>query len=566
MGIASIPQRIRSLQRFPQILGVLFKYGFGDVVARIGLESFLRDLRQRLFPSNDPRIEQLTSEERVRLMLEELGPTFIKFGQVLATRPDLIPMELVVELRKLQDKVKPFDTEGIRKHVEAEYGRPLDQLFQSFDATPMAAASIAQVHKAVLKDGAEVVLKIQRPNLERIIETDLAILSWLAQNAEERIPEIRRYRPVAIVHEFKKSIVKEIDFTIEAYHIKRFAKNFKDDPTVYVPKVVDDLTTPKILCEEFIRGTKLNDPSIHSRTDIDLPAIAKSGVRFILEQALVHGFFHADPHPGNIFVLPGNRVCCIDYGMMGCLDQERIDELLAFLVGVLTRDTDKLIRLFHRGGLIGEEVNVRALKLDMEELIARFETVELAKLDIGKYLQSVFEVIVRHEVQLPADLLLVGKALATIEGVGRDIYPQLNTLEEIRPIILKIYLGRLTDPTYHTRVPKKIFDDVLHLLETGPTDLRVALRRLRDGELKLALDVPAYVDAAREQAQAVNRLSLTILVSALVLAAAYLLANANLLVAMTTIPLSAVLGLVCVVLAVLYGVVLVVGFVRSGGF
>jgi ubiquinone biosynthesis protein len=566
VGIASIPQRIRSLQRFPQLLGVLFKYGFGDVVARIGLDSFLRDLKQRLFPSNDPRFESLTSEERVRLMLEELGPTFIKLGQVLATRPDLIPMELVLELRKLQDKVKPFDVEGIRKHVEAEYGRPLDQLFRSFEATPMAAASIAQVHKAVLLDGREVVLKVQRPNLERIIETDLAILSWLAENAEERIPEIRRYRPVAIVHEFKKSIVKEIDFTIEAYHIKRFAKNHQGDATIYVPQVMDELTTPRILCEEFIRGTKLNDPTIHQRTDMDLPALAKNGVRFILEQALVHGFFHADPHPGNLFVLPGNRICCIDYGMMGCLDQERIDELLTFLVGVLTRDTDKLIRLFHRGGLINEEVNVRALKLDIDELISRFETVELAKLDIGKYLQSVFEVIVRHEVQLPADLLLVGKALATIEGVGRDIYPQLNTLEEIRPIILRIYLGRLTDPTYHTRVPKRVVDDITHLLETGPNDLRIALRRLRAGELSVKLDVPAYVDAARVQAQAANRLALTMLISALVLAAAYLFSHANLMIYMTAVPLTAVLGAVCVVLAVLYGLVLVVGYVRSGGF
>lgn len=564
MGIASIPQRFRSLQRFPQILGVLFKYGFGDVVARIGLDSVLHDLKRRLFPKSDPRFEQLTSEERVRLMLEELGPTFIKLGQVLATRPDLIPMPLVLELRKLQDKVKPFDTAGIQAHLEALYGEPLSTLFKDFDPKPLAAASIAQVHRAVLLDGREVVLKVQRPNLERIIETDLAILSWMAELAEERIPEIRRYRPQAIVAEFKKSIVKEIDFTIEAYHIKRFARCFKDDPTVYVPQVIDELTTSKVLCEEFIHGTKLNDPALHQKPDIDLAVVAKNGVRFILEQALVHGFFHADPHPGNLFVLPGNRICPIDYGMMGVLDQERIDELLTFLVGVLTHDTDKLIRLFYRQGLIDERVNVRALKLDIDDLIARFESVELARLDIGKYIQAVFEVIVRHEVQLPSDLLLVGKALATIEGVGRDIYPQLNTLEEIRPIILRIYLRRLTDPQYHTRVPRRVIDDIGHLLETGPADLRVALRRLRDGELKLALDITTLEDAARVQAQALNRLSLTLLICTLILAAAWLLSRSSL--TLLGVPLEAILGLVAVVLAVLYGLVLFVGFVRSGGF
>lgn len=565
MGIASIPQRIRNLQRFPQILGVLFKYGFGDVVARIGLDSILHDVRRRLFPTSNLQLEQLTSEERVRLVLEELGPTFIKFGQILATRPDLIPMPLVNELRKLQDKVKPFDTDDIRRHVAGLYGKPLDELFQTFDDVPMAAASIAQVHRAVLKDGREVVLKVQRPNLERVIETDLAILSWLAENAEERIPEIRRYRPTAIVTEFKKSLVKEIDFTIEAYHIKRFAKNFNGDPTVYVPQVHDDLTTSKVLCEEFIRGTKLNDPTLHQRADIDLAALAKNGVRFILEQALVHGFFHADPHPGNLFVLSGNRICCIDYGMMGALDQERIDELLMFLVGVLTHDTDKLIRLFYRLGLIDENVNVRALKLDVDELIARFESVELAKLDIGKYIQGVFEVIARHEVHLPADLLLVGKALATIEGVGRDIYPQLNTLEEIRPVILKIYLRRLADPTYHTRVPRRIADELSHLLETGPSDLRLALKKLREGKLALHLDVPAYEEAARISAQASNRLALTLLICTLVGGAAYLLSHTGLLIA-STVPLNALLGLIALVLAVLYGLILFVGFVRSGGF
>jgi ubiquinone biosynthesis protein len=564
MSLVSIPQRVRGLQRLPQILRVLIKYGFDDVVSRIGLAGALTELKQWALPSRDTSTDALTTEQRLRLTLEELGPTFVKLGQVMATRPDLIPMSFINELRKLQDKVKPFDTEGMIKHVEAEYGRPLSEMFAEFDPKPLAAASIAQVHRAVLKDGRKVVLKVQRPNLERIIETDLALLGWLAALAEERLPELRRYRPVSIVAEFQKSIIKEIDFQTEAYHIKRFAKNFAGDPAVYVPQVFDDLTTTRILCEEFIDGVKLNDPSLHTRADVDLPALAKTGIRVILEQALVHGFFHADPHPGNLFWLPGNRICCIDYGMMGSLDQERIDELLAYLVGILTRDLDKIIRLFSKLGLIGDEVDVRALRRDIDELIARFESVELAKLDIGRYIQAVFEVIVRHDVHLPSDLLLVGKALATIEGVGRDIYPDLNTLEEIRPIILRIYLARLADPAFHGRAAKRVLDEALYLVETAPRDVRIALRKLRQGDLTFKVELPGLEALARSHAQAQNRLVLGIVTSALLLAASYLVVNTPAL-SHAILPLGVFLAILALLLAALYGVVLLVGFFRSGG-
>ncbi len=565
MSLASLPQRLRGIQRVPQILRVLIKYGFGDIVSRVGLDGVLQELKRRVLPaSQDPATDQLTTEQRVRLTLEELGPTFVKLGQVLATRPDLIPMSLVNELRQLQDKVAPFDTDGIKKHVEAEYGRPLEELFAEFDLKPLAAASIAQVHRATLKDGRKAVLKIQRPNLERIIATDLDLLGWFADTLEERLPEARRFRPAAIVAEFKKSIVKEIDFQTEAYHIKRFAKNFKDDPTVYVPHVFDELTTSRILCEEFIEGIKLNDPKLHARDDVDKPLLARHGIRFILEQALVHGFFHADPHPGNIFWLPGNRICCIDYGMMGILEQERIDELLDYLVGVLTRDVDKIVRLFARLGLIGDDVDVRALRRDIDELIGRFESVELAKLDLGKYIQSIFDVITRHDVQLPSDLLLVGKALATIEGVGREIYPQLDTITEIRPVILKIYLRRLADPAFHTRSARRAAEEVLHLAETGPRDLRIALRKLRQGELALQLSVPELERAARMQGQASNRVMMGVVVSALVLATAYVIVNTPSL-SQGRVPVPELFALAAMGLIGLYGLVATFGFFRSGG-
>ena len=565
MGLASIPNRIRSLPRLPQIVRVLAKYGFGDVTARIGLDSFLHALRSWVLSDVDPRLNTLSTEARLRLMLEDLGPTFVKLGQVMATRPDMIPMSLIQELRKLQDKVKPFDTAGIRAHVEAELARPIAEVFSEFDDQPLAAASIAQVHLARLKDGRKVVLKIQRPNLERVIETDLVLLYWLAELAEERLPELRRYQPVQLVSEFHRSILKEIDFETEAYHIRRFAKNFAGDPDVYVPAVIEELTTPRILCEEFIQGTKLNDPTIHTRQDIDLVKVARTGIRVVIEQALVHGFFHADPHPGNLFVLPGNKICMIDFGMMGILDQERIDELLQFLVSILTRDVEGMLRLFARLELLPEDLDQRGLGRDVDDLICRFQSVELGSVDLGKFLNQVFDVITRHQVKVPADLLLVGKALATIEGVGRDIYPELNTVEEVRPHILRIWLRRMADPGYHARGPRRAVQDGLLLLETAPRDLRLALRKLRAGELGLKLELDDLRAASRAHSQATNRLALAILVASLALSAAYLIPRSDLSGWMGDFPLMALMGLGALATGFLLALGLLVGYVRSGG-
>ena len=564
MGLGSIPQRIRSLPRLPQIVRVLFKYGFGDVVSRVGIDTALHAVRARVRPDHDERFVQLRTEERIRLALEDLGPTFVKLGQVMATRPDLIPLDLIKELRQLQDKVKPL-TDEIRPMVEKELGKPVDTLFKEFSDEPLAAASIAQVHRATLMDGREVVLKIQRPHLDRLIETDMTLLFWLAELAEERLPEVRRYSPVGLVTELHHSLTKEIDFQIEAANVRRFAKQFAGDPDLYVPAVIDELTTSRLLCEEFVKGIPLNHPDIHTRDDVDPVKVAKNGIRLVIQQALVHGFFHGDPHPGNVFVVPENRLCFIDYGMMGVLDQQRIDELLVFLVAILTRDLDKLISLFYRLDLIGEDADDRALRRDVDELIARYESMELDKIDLGRFIQQVFEVVTRHDVSIPSDLLMVTKALATIEGVGRDLYPDLNPLEEVRPYILEIYLKRLTSPGYHVRTPRRIVEDAGRLLESVPADLRWIVRKLRKGELKLQFDLEDYHLATRTQAQAINRLAISLTLSTLVAGSAFLLHSANLTRWIGDFPLDAVLGLAGMITAGLLGLVLFVGYIRSGG-
>lgn len=563
--LAQLPQAFRSIKRVPQIASVLIKYGFGDVVNRMGLDSLLHDLKAKVFSDVAPEFEGLTTEERIRLALEELGPTFVKFGQIMATRPDLIPMSLVIELRKLQDKVTPFDTTGIKAHVERELGRKLDEIFSEFDEKPLAAASIAQVHRATLKDGKKVVLKIQRPNLERTISTDLDIIAWFAEMMEERLPETRRYSPTAAVREFKKSISKEIDFEREAYNMRRYARNFRADPAVYVPKVYDEYTNSKVLCEEFIEGIKVDSKALAEHPTLDRKTIATAGIRIVIESVFIHGFFHADPHPGNIFLLEGNRVCMIDYGMMGVLDQERIDELLVFLVSLLTKNTDKMIRLFFKLGLIGEETDVRALRLDCDDLLNRYEMVELAKVDTGRLIQQLFDVITRHDIILPADLLIMGKSLATIDGVARDIYPELDPLNAIRPHVLRIYMRRLADPAFFSREPVRVAEELWFLAQTAPRDLRLFLRHLREGRARVTLDLEGFEGAVKKNALATNRLSLSVVMGAIIMGSCYMLVHSNLKPFLGDFPIQSILGLVGIAIACFYGFVLFIGFLRSGG-
>ncbi|MGH7296257.1 MAG: ABC1 kinase family protein, partial [Polyangiaceae bacterium] len=301
MSITRLPQTFRNLSRLYAILRVLSRHGFGDVVARLGLERTWEGLKMRLSFGRWGRrqVEHFRTEERIRMAFEELGSTYVKFGQILATRPDLIPMSLIHELRKLQDHVPPFDPAVAKRTIEEEIGAKIDDVFSEFDEKPLAAASIAQVHRAKLKSGDEVVIKVQRPNLRALIDADLDLLHVLAELIEENLPEMRRWQPVAIVEEFDRSIHKEIDFGREAHNIKKFAKNFAGDPTIYAPRVYDDLSTQRVLTMEFLRGVKVNSDEIFKRPEIDRELVARNGIRVTLTQVFVHGFFHADPHPGN---------------------------------------------------------------------------------------------------------------------------------------------------------------------------------------------------------------------------------------------------------------------------
>lgn len=562
-----LPQTVRNLQRVREVLGVVVKFGFGDLLARTGMEGrYFRGRNLLRFRRNRHEIVDLRTEERIRMALEELGPTFIKLGQVLATRPDLVPLELARELRKLQDDVAPFPSAQARAQVEAELGRPIEAVFAHFEEAPVAAASIAQVHRATLRSGEAVAVKVRRPDLESIVATDVEVLRALAALVEENLPDLRAWAPVAVVEEFARSIVGEIDLTKEAENYLRFAGEFADDERIHVPHVERDLCTEKLLVVEWIDGIKASEIAAIDAAGIDRKELARTGTDFVLRQLFVNGHFHADPHPGNLFVLPGGRIAPIDMGQMGTLDRDTLDDLLDLLVGILLRDAERILRLLVRLDLVDDDVDRKAVTRDIDDLIGRFHSVPIGEVNVSQLMTQLFEALARHRVRVPADLFLMGKAMATMEGMARELDPEMDPIEAIRPFVLKLWIERLQDPRYLARDGIRVARAYLDLFTQLPDDLRRISSQLSRGQLGLRVAVEGRAESQRESARSANRLAMAGVIAALLVASAWLVGAETGPELVFGLRLSAVLGLTGFGLAGGGWLLLAWGFLRSGRF
>ena len=565
-ALVRIPRTYKNLQRLREILGVIVNYGFGDLVARLEIENALELWLSLLrFRRKRRELVRYTTEERIRMAFEELGPTFVKLGQILATRPDLIPMSLIVELRKLQDAVPPFASEAARDQIESALGRPIAELFAEFDDAPIAAASIAQVHRARLFSGEEVAVKVRRPGLEQVIGTDLEILRGLASLLEENAPELRAYAPAEIVEEFARAILLEVDLSNEAANMQRFARNFAGDSKVHVPQLFETHSKPAVLTMEFVRGIKAKDIAGLDAAGIDRKKLAAGGVEFCLRQVFDHGFFHADPHPGNLFVLPGEVIVPIDMGMMGVLEPELVDALLELLVGILLRDAEKIARLFARLDLVDDRVDRMRLRRDIAALLERYASLPIGQVDVAALIGSLFEVLQRHRVRVPPELLLMGKALATVDGMARELDPTLDPIEAVRPYVLKTWLRRLADPRFLARDWIRAAESIIETATTLPGDLRAIARDLRRGELRIATRHEGLEAIVHEQARSANRSLLAVLVGATTLASSLLIASGTGAM-LGPLPITAWLGIAGLVLAGSGFWLLAYGVLRSGRF
>jgi ubiquinone biosynthesis protein len=451
------------------------------------------------------------------LALEELGPTFIKFGQALSLRADILPADVVTELALLQDSVPPLAPGIAERAIEDAFGSSIDTLFADFCATPLAAASIAQVHRATLRSGEVVAVKVRRPTIESIIEADLAILADLAALAEQYLPETAVYSLSGLVDEFARTIRRELDLAREGRIMARIAAQFADDETVRLPAIFWRLTRPAVLTMEFLDGVKIAAVGTAEAPDLSRDVVARRGADIVLKQILIHGLFHADPHPGNLLVLPGNVVALIDFGIVGRVNGEMRERLADAILAIWHHDADRLAELVLAVATPLGQVIRPELVRDLEEMLDAYADVPIGELSIGSIFASVTEAMLRHQLKLPADLLLLIKAVTIIESVGRQLDPSFKMVAHAAPLVEHL-VERKHAPGVLARRAAHAGHDALTVLGDLPRDLAEVARKARSDSLQIQFVHRNFDHFVREMDRSTNRLSFAIVIAAIVIA------------------------------------------------
>lgn len=488
MKIGTIKRTIRSTKRLAEIIKVLSKFGFQQVVLDTGLYRLLDIVKEDVGADITPSAADQPRAVRFRLVLEELGPTFIKLGQILSTRPDLIPPDWAEELKKLQDQCANVPFREIYEVLEQEFPGTLDSLFDQIDETPLAAASLAQVHRARMKDGAEVVIKVLRPGSRKMVEEDMTLLEGLAQLVEQYFSDLG-YSPTAVAKEFSRELLKELNLIYEGQSTDRLRRYFEHDSTVYFPKVYWPATTRNVLTLEEIKGRQLSTLRPESLSRAERRSIVARGTDAVFAQCLQYGFFHADPHPGNIILKHDNSICFIDCGMTGQLDRQTTEHLIDLVAGVIRGNIDKLCRVVIELTEADPAVTERRdFRTDLQHLISHFQDTDLEHLDITSLLSEFFGMLQRYKIKCPGDLILLTKALTTIEGVAEQFDPSFDVLSHVEPRIQKIVISRYGLHAIQERM-QKTMTGYLELFEDLPADLQRFLGYFRHSRFTLNLEL-----------------------------------------------------------------------------
>ncbi len=503
-----VGKRVRHLQRYREIAQILMKNGFGWFLDEVGLSQLLSlPLRTH---RNPPLRDTLNLYERIRVVIEQLGPTFIKFGQVASLRPDLFPLDLIQQLSKLQDEVAPFPNSQVKQVIETDLGAPLSQIFMTFDETPVGSASIGQVHRAVLRTGEVVAVKVQRPDIRARIETDFEVMADIMDMAERHIEWARHYQLGEVVEEFRRTLMSELDYTIEARNAERIGNQFTNDITVRIPKIFWDFVTPRVLVMEFVEGIKLSDRQHLLEAGFDPKELAARASKAVFSQLLLHGVFHADPHPGNLAALPGHVILFMDFGMVGRLTPEMKQRLSGLIIGLMRRNTDMILRALHRMGVVPPDVNESKLRRDVEDMREKYYDMAMSQVNLGEAVRELLTVAFRHRIQIPAELSLVGKTLLTIEGVVEDLDPEFRIMDVAEPFGKELIKERLR-PTTVSRQGYHLLLDVAEFAIDFPHQVRTLVQDLRNGKARVQIQIPETPKLLQKLDRIGNRLSFSIL-------------------------------------------------------
>ncbi len=506
---------VRDLPRLHEITSVLIRYGLGDMVRAVGIGNVLERAGRILHWKEPAEVAHEEPAVRVRRALEELGPTFVKLGQVLATRVDMFPPNWIAEFEKLQSEVPPVPFDTLLPELETALGCSPFDIFIELNPDAAAAASIAQVHYARLPGGEPVVLKIRRPGIRPKIEADLRILSHIAALIELEIPDSRRYRPSQIVDQFAKSLRRELDLAMEARNIDRFAAHFAADETVVVPKVYWEWTSEVMNVQERVDGIAGNNIAAAEAAGMDRKVLAARGADVVLKMILMDGYFHADPHPGNVFYLPGNRLALLDFGMVGRLSEARRNQIVDLLAAMSRKDDQALLDVLLEW--VGDaSVDEDKLANDVNELVANYEDVQLKDLRFSALLGELTAIVREHSLVLPADLTLLFKAFITLEGLGSQLDPEFHMVDHLGPFVRKVITDRYSPEGLQKRAKQHLKD--LYSLVTGlPRDVARLLKEARRGRFKIELDLKRLDHFGHQLDRSTNRLTMGILTASLVI-------------------------------------------------
>lgn len=554
----------KNVGRVRQVINVFLKYGFGHIIDQLRLSRFI-PIRKRLRAFGQwPAVKGPTIPESLRMAFAELGPSFIKLAQILSSRPDLITSHFADEFKKLQDDVPSFSVEEARKIIEEETHQPISSLFAEFQDEPVAAASIAQVHHGALFDGSDVIIKVQRPDIKEQIETDISILTMIAHLMDKHIYESRFFNPIGIIEEFSRTVRKELDFIEEAKNCLRFRKNFEAVPDVHIPNVYSEFSTERVLVMERVDGVRIDDISSIEAMGLNRKEVARIGTDAYFKMIFEDGFFHADPHPGNIFAMPTGQIGFMDFGIVGRVTDDMKETMANTFLAVINRDFDKLIDQYIEAGfVVSEDVDLalfrKKFKADLTEFLEPFYGMTLKEVNFGRYLDTITHLAMKHNMRIPSDFLLINKAMLILENIGRELDPNFDFTAAAEPYASRLIRERLSPSKLYEKV-KTNLEDIGDFAVLFPKHMKQIMRKVLKNDFQVKMfhvNLPEFI---KDMDKASNRIAFSMIISAILLSSAIIHSSG---IGPKIFNMS-IFGFMGFGIAFLLGIWLIISIIRSG--